>query len=73
MFLPKFHQFFSYERGQPKSQPIENKIHFKKFTSFEVVFRVRDCLLVFDNLREEIFNDKKLSKLETAGRHKNLS
>ena len=49
------------------------KIQFKKFTSFEVVFKVRDSLLAFDNLREQIFNDKKLSKLETAGRHENLS
>ena len=31
-----------------------------------------NCLLVFDDSCEEIFNNKESSKLATAGRHKNI-
>ena len=48
-------------------------IQFKKFTRFEVVSELEDCLLVFEGSCEEIFKDKEFSKLATAGRHKNIS
>ena len=48
-------------------------IQFKKFTSFEIVTKLEDCLLVFDNSCKEIFNDKEFSKLATAGRQKIIS
>ena len=75
-FSPKFQSiFYFYQHEQPKFESLERKlnIEFKKFTSFEVVSELENCLLVFDDSCEEIFNDKEFSKLATAGRHKNLS
>ena len=43
------------------------------FSSFEQISELDDCLLVFDDSCEEIFNDKLFSKLETSGRHKKIS
>ena len=44
-----------------------------KFTSFEMVSELEECLLDFDDSCEEIFNYNEFSKLSTAGRHKNIS
>ena len=75
-FSPKFQSiFYFYQHEQPKFESLERKlnIQFKKFTSFEIISELEDCLLVFDDSCEEIFNDKEFSKLATAGRHKNIS
>ena len=75
-FSPKFQSFFYfYQHEQPTFESLERTLNmqFKKFTSFEVVSELEDCLLVFDDSCEEVFNDKEFSKLATAGRHKNLS
>ena len=62
--------FYIYQHNQPKLQFIERKINiqFMMFSSFEQISELDDCLMVFDDSCEEIFNDKELSKL--AGRHK---
>ena len=75
-FSPKFQSiFYFYQHKQPKFESLERNlnIQFKKFTSFEFISELEDCLLVFDDSCEEIFNDKEFSKLATAGRHKNIS
>ena len=75
-FSPKFESiFYFYQHEQPKFQFIERKINiqFMKFSSFEQISELDDCLLVFDDSCEEIFNDKEFSKLATAGRHKKIS
>ena len=74
-FSPKFESiFYFYQHAQPKFQFIERKIniHVMKFSSFVQISELDDCLLVFEDSCEEIFNDKEFSKLETAGRHKNI-
>ena len=48
-------------------------MHFKKFSNFELISELDNCLLVFDDSGEEIFNDKEFSKLATAGQHRNIS
>ena len=71
-FSPKFLSiFYFYQHEQPKFKSLEAKlnIQFTKFSSFEL----ENCLLVFDDSCEEIFNDKEFSALATAGRHKNIS
>ena len=40
---------------------------------FEFIPQLEICLLVFDNSCGEIFNDKEISKLATAGHHRNIS
>ena len=75
-FSPKFQEiFYFYQYDQPKFQSLERKfnIQFTKFSSFDLISDHENCLLVFDDSCEEIFNDKKFSKLATAGRFKNLS
>ena len=75
-FSPKFFSsFYFYQHEQPKFKSLEAKlnIQFTKFSSFHLISELENCLLVFDNSCEEIFNDKEFSKLATAGRHKNIS
>ena len=75
-FFPEFQTiYYFYQHDQPKFQSLEKKlnIHFKKFSNFELISELDNCLLVFDDSCEEIFNDKEFSKLATAGRHRNIS
>ena len=75
-FFPEFQIiYYFYQHYQPKFQSLEKKlnIHFKKFSNFELISELENCLLVFDDSCEEIFNDKEFSKLATAGRHRNIS
>ena len=67
--------FYFYQHEQPKFKSLEAKlnIQFTKFSSFDLISELENCLLVFDDSCEEIFNDKEFSKLATAGRHKNIS
>ena len=73
-FSPKFLSIFNlYQHEQPKFKSIETKlnIQFTKFSSFDLISELENCLLVFDDSCEEMFNDKEFSKLARAGRHKN--
>ena len=75
-FSPKFLSiFYFYQHEQPKFESLEAKlnIQFTKFSSFDLISELKNCLLVFEDSCEEIFNDKKFSKLAAAGRHKNIS
>ena len=73
--FPRVSKNFFYQHDQPKFQSLEKKlnIEFKKFSVFELVSELEKSLLLFDDSCEEIFNDKKFSKLATAGRHRNIS
>ena len=74
-FAPNFRSIFNfYQHDQPECQALERKlnIQFLKFASFEQITGLDNCLLVFDDSCEEMFNDKEFSKLATAGRHKNI-
>ena len=68
--------FYFYLHDQPKYRSFvsHNKfdIEFIKLSSFEIVNNLRDCMIVFDDTCEEIFNEKDFVKLATAGRHKNV-
>ena len=75
-FYPKFKSIiYFYQHDQPKYQQVEKQlnIQFKKFSNFEIISSLEDCLLIFDDSCEDVFNDKEFSKLATAGRHKKLS
>ena len=48
------------------------QIEFLKFAGFDRLRNIENILLVFDDSCEEIYNDKDLVKLATAGRHKSL-
>ena len=76
-FYPSYNKiFYFYLQDQPKYRSFasHNKfdIEFIKLSSFEIVNNLRDCMIVFDDTCEEIFNEKDFVKLATAGRHKNV-
>ena len=73
-FYPSFNNMFHfYLQDQPKYRSfvshIKFDIEFIKLSSFN---NLRDCMIVFDDTCEEIFNEKDFVKLATAGRHKNV-
>ena len=75
-FFPNFKSiYYFYQHDQPKFQTMERdlNIYFTKFSGFEFISQLENCLLVFDDSCEEIFIDKEFSKLATAGRHKKIS
>ena len=75
-FYPKFNSiYYFYQHEQPKFSSIERNLNilFTKFSGFNFISQLENCLLVFDDSCEEIFNDKEFSKLATAGRHRNIS
>ena len=75
-FFPNFKSIYCfYQHDQPKFQTIERNLnsYFTKFSGFEFISHLENCLLVFDSSCEENFNDKEFSKLATAGRHKKIS
>ena len=75
-FYPNFSSiYYFYQHEQPKFSTIEPKVNifFTKFSGFEFISQLENCLLVFDNSCEETFNDKEFSKLATAGRHRNIT
>ena len=74
-FYPKFKSnYYFYQHEQPKLSSIERNLNFfsTKFPEFDFISQLENCLLVFDDSCEEIFNDKEFSKLATAGRHRNI-
>ena len=75
-FYPKFNSiYYFYQHEQPKFSSIERNLNifFTKFSGFDFISQLENCLLVFDDSCEDIFNDKEFSKLATAGRHRNIS
>ena len=75
-FFPKIKSiYYFYQHEQPKFSSIERNLNvfFTKFSGFEFSSQLENCLLVFDDSCEEIFNDKEFSKFATAGRHRNIS
>ena len=76
-FYPSYNKiFYFYLHDQPKYRSFVSRnkfdIEFIKLSSFEIVNNLRDCMIVFDDTCEEIFNEKDFVKLATAGRHKNV-
>ena len=46
---------------------------FKKYANLEFLNNLENCLLIIDDSCEEIYNDKEVVKLATAGRHKKIN
>ena len=66
--------YYFYQHEQPKFSSIERNLNifFRKFSAFDFISQLENCLVVFDDSCEDIFNDKEFSKLATAGRHRNI-
>ena len=71
-FSPKFNQiFYFYKEMQQIYINVQQKlnIRFIRFTGFDNMPNLENCLVVFDDSCEEIYNEKEFVKLATAGRH----
>ena len=66
--------YYFYREDQPIFRHMTTKlnIQFIKFNSFDVTINLKQCLLIFDDSCEEIFNDKEFVKIATSGRHRKL-
>lgn len=74
-FYPSFKKiFFFYKEYQKLFQFVHEKINvqFIKFSNFDITDNLSDCLLIFDDSCEEIFNDQKFVQLATSGRHRKI-
>ena len=67
--------YYFYQHEQPKFNSIERNLNIflTKFYGFIFISQLENCLLVFDDSCEEIFNHKDFSKLATAVRHRKSS
>ena len=74
-FSPKFNRiFYFYKEMQQIYINVQQKlnIRFIRFTGFDNMPNLENCLVVFDDSCEEIYNEKEFVKLATAGRHRGV-
>ena len=73
-YLSHYKIFYFYLQNQPKYRSFvshnEIDIEFLKLSSFENVNKLRDCMIVFDDMKT--FFMKSLILIFTAGRHKTV-
>ena len=75
-FYPRFQKiYYFYKEFQPlfrEKQGSLARIEFIKHSGLEITKNLSNCLLIFDDSCEEIFNDKEFVKIATSGRHRKL-
>lgn len=74
-FYPKFTNiYFFYQQYQSLYNKMQSDldIQFVPCTDFDMIENLTDCLLIFDDSCEEIYEDKRFVKIATSGRHKNI-
>ena len=72
--FPKIYYF--YKDFQDTFTAMQQKIpHIKfiKYSEWDITKKLSDCLLIYDDSSEEIFNDKEFMKIATSGRHRKLN
>ena len=71
--FPKIYYF--YKEFQDTFTSMQRKIaqiEFIKYSGLDITKKLSDCLLIYDDSCEEIFNDKEFVKIATSGRHRRL-
>ena len=74
-FHPGFSNvFYFYKENQPLFIEMEKNlnIEFVPCLDFDMIKNLEDCLLIFDDSCEEIYQEKEFVKLAVAGRHKKV-
>ena len=74
-FYPKFEKiYYFYKEFQPIFKEMSEKLvyEFVPCLDFQMIKELRNCLLVFDDSCEKIYQEKEFVKLALAGRHKNV-
>ena len=76
-FYPTFDKIYyfykEYQSSFAKTQKELKGITFIKYTGFEITKSLKDCLLIYDDSCEEIFNDQEFVKIATSGCHRRLN
>ena len=67
--------YYFYKEYQPLFREMEDKldIEFLPCLDFEMIKNLHDCMLVFDDSCEEIYQQKEFVKLAVSGRHKKVN
>ena len=75
-FYPRFPKLYSfYKDYQELFTDVQRQlpnIESIKFRGFEITKKLSNCLLIYDDSCEEIFNDKESVKIATSGRQPKL-
>lgn len=74
-FHPRFEKiYFFYQEYQPLYDSMQKdfNIEFISCINFEMIENLENCLLVFDDSCEEIYENKQFLKIATSGRHKKV-
>ena len=74
-FYPKFEKiYFFYKDYQPLFEKMSAKlnIEFVPCLDFQMIKDLENCLLIFDDSCEEIYQEKDFVKLAVSGRHKKV-
>ena len=73
-FYPRFGKiYYFYKEFQPLFREMRGRIariEFIKYSGLEITKNLSNCLLIIDDLCEEVFNDKEFVKIATSGRHR---
>ena len=66
--------YYFYQEYQPLFKEMASKlnIEFIPCLDFEMIKKLENCLLVFDDSCEEIYQEKEFVKIAVAGRHKKI-
>ena len=76
LFYPAFPKIcYVYKEFQVTFTAMQRKIPhivFIKYSGLDITMKLSDCLLVYDDSSEDIFNDKEFVKTATSGRHRQL-
>ena len=75
-FYPEFPKiYYFYKEFQDTFISMQRKIaqiEFIKYSGLHITKKLSDCLLIYDDSCEEIFNDKEFVNIATSGRHRRL-
>ena len=74
-FYPKLQKtYYFYKEYQPLFKEMAGKlnIEFVPCLDFEMIKKLENCLLVFDDSCKEIYQEKEFVKIAVAGRHKKI-
>lgn len=75
-FYPKFKTiYYFYMEWQQIYDKMQSELNIKfvPCVNFDMVETLSNCLLIFDDSCNEIYEDKRFSKIATSGRHRNIS
>ena len=75
-FYPRFNKiYYFYQEYQTIYDDMQRylNIEFIPCIDFDMIEKLENCLLIFDDSCEEVYDERRFSKLATSGRHKKVN